>query len=300
MLWELPCFSELCLGALLTFWRKILAGVGLQGFGAVFDIADQPAWLKCVILRFALVANSFLDEAVGKQASDVMCSPAAGPIEGQVIENARPSTPAPAPTLEPVQAHAPAPAVAPASPQEHKPRAKRKKKPQKLPRSPWRGPEEGAAAEAGGLGLPPGEERNKKPPKRRPPHPATLEGAAAEAGGASLTPGMTPGQGVPEPSVAPGPSAEELVGAEGAASTQSRTRSRGRVVAGVTVQDKEQTGSFWKFLLNRDECIFPNCYVATYVSVCHRLSIAWVTEPLMLFGVCLGCHLGRLGSNFAT
>ena len=49
-----------------TNWHS---GQGLGGFTTVFDAEDQPAWLKSVALRFAVVASKILDEgaADGKQ-----------------------------------------------------------------------------------------------------------------------------------------------------------------------------------------------------------------------------------------
>ena len=40
----------------------IAAGEGVERFSAVFDIVDEPAWLKCVALRFCLVAKSLFDD----------------------------------------------------------------------------------------------------------------------------------------------------------------------------------------------------------------------------------------------
>ena len=37
-------------------------GQGLGGFTTVFDAEDQPAWLKSIALRFAVVASKILDE----------------------------------------------------------------------------------------------------------------------------------------------------------------------------------------------------------------------------------------------
>ena len=34
----------------------------MERFSAVFDIVDEPAWLKCVALRFCLVAKSLFDD----------------------------------------------------------------------------------------------------------------------------------------------------------------------------------------------------------------------------------------------
>ncbi|KAK9830562.1 hypothetical protein WJX72_012499 [[Myrmecia] bisecta] len=42
-------------------------GSGVQQFCAVFDISAQPAWLKSLVLRFALVAKQLLDEALPGQ-----------------------------------------------------------------------------------------------------------------------------------------------------------------------------------------------------------------------------------------
>lgn len=46
------------------------SGQGLGGFTTVFDAEDQPAWLKSIALRFAVVASKILDEGApdGKQA----------------------------------------------------------------------------------------------------------------------------------------------------------------------------------------------------------------------------------------
>lgn len=38
------------------------AGEGVERLSAVFDIVDEPAWLKCVALRFCLVAKSLFDD----------------------------------------------------------------------------------------------------------------------------------------------------------------------------------------------------------------------------------------------
>ena len=38
------------------------SGRGLGGFTTVFDAEDQPAWLKSIALRFAVVASKILDE----------------------------------------------------------------------------------------------------------------------------------------------------------------------------------------------------------------------------------------------
>ncbi len=42
-----------------------LAEAGLQSFTAVFDVADQPHWLKCFILRFSVLIAAKLDDSTG-------------------------------------------------------------------------------------------------------------------------------------------------------------------------------------------------------------------------------------------
>ena len=64
------------------------AGRGLEGFTAVFDAEDQPAWLKSVALRFAVVASGVLDDAAPPRCQHPM--PADRPKAGALPEQQLP------------------------------------------------------------------------------------------------------------------------------------------------------------------------------------------------------------------
>ena len=65
------CFSE-DFAELWSANQLCNAGRGLGGFTTVFDAEDQPAWLKSIALRFAVVASKILDEAVPEYKQPAM------------------------------------------------------------------------------------------------------------------------------------------------------------------------------------------------------------------------------------